>query len=321
MPENCMRTNMFILAVFIIVFFNTSAGALEEYAQRTGKECGYCHLSRNGGGELTSEGKRFELHHSFSDAAPKTAEATPVRTPHGPLYRVVRLVSGYIHLLVAMFWFGTILYVHLVLKPAYASKGLLRGEVRAGLASMAAMALTGALLAHYRITSSEQLFQTRFGILLLVKIALFAIMGISALVVVFIIGPRLRAKATPSLPSSPSGTSTFTAEELALYDGSAGRPTYFAHNGTVYDASASVLWRDGKHIGRHPAGRDLTPFLAQAPHGEDRVLRLPRVGTIAQHASGTVQRPLHERLFFSMAYLNLTMVFLISLIVALWRWW
>ena len=33
-----------------------------------------------------------------------------------------------------------------------------------------------------------------------------------------------------------------------------------------------------------------------------------------------LKAPLHERVFFFMAYLNLTVVFLIVLIVALWRW-
>jgi predicted heme/steroid binding protein/uncharacterized membrane protein len=315
-----MRAHIFILTILLIAFFTTSAGALEEYALKTGKECSYCHLSRTGGGELTAAGKRFERHHSLSDVAPKAAGAT--LAADGAPSRLIRFVSGYIHLLVAMFWFGTILYVHLVLKPAYASQGLPRGEVRVGLASMAAMALTGAILAHYRITSSEALFQTRFGILLLVKVGLFAVMVISALVVVFVIGPRLRAKreAVPPPAPAPSGTSAFTTEGLAFFDGSPGRPAYVAYNGTVYDASASVLWKGGTHVGRHPAGRDLTPFLDQAPHGEDRVLALPCVGTIAR-SPGVLPRPLHERIFFFMAYLNLTMVFLISLIVALWRWW
>jgi uncharacterized membrane protein len=230
--ENCMRAHIFIASILLIVFFGTSADALEEYALRTGKECGYCHLSRAGGGELTAEGKRFEVHHSFADAPPKAAEAAPLRA-RGHLSRIIRLVSGYIHLLVAMLWFGTILYVHLVLKPAYASQGLPKGEVRVGLGSMAVMALTGAVLAHYRVTSGEVLFQTRFGILLLVKIGLFAIMAVSALVAVFIIGPRLRTRRAGTAVPAPSGASAFTPEELAFFDGSPGRPTYFAHDGAV----------------------------------------------------------------------------------------
>ncbi|QEM68905.1 cytochrome B5 [Geobacter sp. FeAm09] len=309
----------FILTIAFIVFSNIPANALEEYAQQTGKECGFCHLSRAGGGELTAAGKRFELHHSLADVTPKTAEAAPERTSSGALSRVLRLVSGYIHLVVAIFWFGTILYVHLVLKPAYASQGLPRGEVRVGLASMAAMALTGGILTHYRITSSELLLHTRFGILLLIKISLFAIMVVSALVAVFVIGPRLRARREEAASPAPAGTS-FTPEELAFFDGTQGRPAYFAHNGTVYDASASALWKGGTHAGRHPAGQDLTPFLGQAPHGEDRLLTLPRVGSIAQTPAAPA-RPFHVRAFFFMAYMNLAMVFSITLIVALWRWW
>jgi len=67
--------------------------------------------------------------------------------------RLFRLLVGTLHLLTAVFWFGTIFYVHLVLKPAYASKGLPRGEVRVGLASMAVMAVTGIYLTLMRFES------------------------------------------------------------------------------------------------------------------------------------------------------------------------
>jgi hypothetical protein len=40
-------------------------------------------------------------------------------------------------------WFGTILYVHLLLKPAYASHGLPRGELIVGWGSIALIAVTG----------------------------------------------------------------------------------------------------------------------------------------------------------------------------------
>lgn len=60
--------------------------------------------------------------------------------------RLVRLAAGYVHLLVGILWFGTILYVHLILKPAYAAHGLPKGEVKVGLFSMAVMAATGGVL-------------------------------------------------------------------------------------------------------------------------------------------------------------------------------
>lgn len=43
------------------------------------------------------------------------------------------LVIGCLHFLTAIFWFGTILYVHLVLKPAYAASGLPRDEMKVGI--------------------------------------------------------------------------------------------------------------------------------------------------------------------------------------------
>lgn len=44
-----------------------------------------------------------------------------------------RLLIGSLHTLFGVFWFGTILYVDLILKLGYASRGLPRGEVKLGL--------------------------------------------------------------------------------------------------------------------------------------------------------------------------------------------
>ena len=82
------------------------------------------------------------------------------------------------------------LYVHLILKPAYAAHGLPIGEVRVGLVSMVIMGITGTLLTIYRIPSFSVLYQTRFGILLLIKIALFLMMLFTAFFVVLILGPK-----------------------------------------------------------------------------------------------------------------------------------
>jgi hypothetical protein len=72
-------------------------------------------------------------------------------------------------------------------------------------------------------------------------------------------------------------------------------------------------------MGRHQAGVDLTDVLTQAPHDAEVMNRLPVVGRLV--AGVTRPAPLHERVFFFMAYMNLVIVFLIILILALWRWW
>ena len=292
-----------ILIIMLLIGTVSVAGATEQFARQTGKRCGYCHLDPAGGGELTAAGRAFLAQQEESGA------------PSGPgtASRLFHLLVGYVHLLTAIFWFGTILYVHLVLKPAYASAGLPRGEVRVGLVSMLVMAVTGAILTAYRIDSLHTLLHTRFGILLLVKIGLFLLMVASALVAVLLVGPRLKRRET-----QPAAGGDLTPEQLGRCDGQEGRPNYFAYGGRVFDASASMLWQGGRHMRRHPAGCDLTEALSQAPHGEDRILRLPEVGRLLAAEEGRKTGP--QRLFYAMAYLNLSLVLAIVFVVALWRW-
>ncbi|MHC4984230.1 MAG: cytochrome b5 domain-containing protein [Planctomycetota bacterium] len=74
----------------------------------------------------------------------------------------------------------------------------------------------------------------------------------------------------------------FTTEELAEFDGAAGRAAYVAYEGTVYDVTESFLWKAGRHQGLHFAGRDLSGRLDNAPHGPEFLLRFPVVGRLAQ---------------------------------------
>lgn len=290
----------------------TRAGATEEYARLTGKQCSACHLDPAGGGELTSAGKAFQSSHAVPGSVAHPA-GNSAKLPH-----LLHFLAGYIHLLGAIFWFGTILYVHVVLKPAYAAHGLPRGETRVGLLSMAVMAVTGTILTLYRIPSPAAFLASRFGILLAIKIGLFLVMAGTALYVVLVIGPRLKKAGGNNRVSGPSGE--LSSEDLAAFDGTDGKPACFAYRGDIFDASASRLWKNGVHAGRHHAGEDLTEMLRQAPHGEEKVLAMPRVARLLS-AGEQRKRPIHERVFFFMAYMNLSMVFLIVLIVALWRWW
>ena len=178
------------------------AGATEEYAKQTGQSCAVCHLDPGGGGELTVAGKSFSATRQTNGESPKTFT----------FVKWFRLATGYIHFLTAIFWFGTILYVHLILKPAYAAGGLPRGEMRVGIVSMIVMGMTGAILAFYRVTSLDMLLHTRFGILLSIKVSLYLVMVISALFVIIVIGPRLKAKRKePSLSDAAGG---MTLEDL-----------------------------------------------------------------------------------------------------------
>ncbi|MGA6994201.1 MAG: CopD family protein, partial [Candidatus Deferrimicrobiaceae bacterium] len=229
---------------------------------------------------------------------------------------MVRFVAGFLHLFTAVLWFGTILYVHLLLKPSYASHGLPRGELIVGWGSIILIALTGVVLTTMRVRSLDVLFHTRFGILLTVKIVLFLVMVGTAVIVTFIVGPRLKKRQG----AVDRGQKDMTVDDLSGYDGKDGRPAYFAYGGRIFEATESKLWKGGSHVGRHQAGFDLSDALKEAPHGEEKIISLPLVGNLLE--TGVAPRaPIHLKAFYFMTYFNLVLVLGILLIVSLWRWW
>ncbi|HSB33216.1 MAG TPA: CopD family protein, partial [Nitrospirota bacterium] len=258
-------------------------------------------------GALTETGKQFL----------KELKSEGLYRPLTTAQHTIRLIVGYFHMLAAIIWFGTIMYVHVLLKPAYASKGLPKGELRLGWISMIVILVTGILLTIARIPSWGAFFTTRFGVLLGIKIFLFLIMLASAVIVTVYIGPKLRKQKSLG-PGMENGVCT--PDGLCQFDGKDGRPAYFAYKGIIYDVTKSRLWKNGSHLSKHAAGNDLTELLATAPHGEEKVLAMQQVGKLL--ASGErPKQPFHLRLFYFFAYMNLALVFVITFVIALWRWW
>lgn len=72
----------------------------------------------------------------------------------------------------------------------------------------------------------------------------------------------------------------FTRASLTLFDGAAmGRPVLVAYRGFVYDVTESFMWMNGRHFW-HRAGRDLSRALKEAPHGEDLLAGMPKIGVL-----------------------------------------
>lgn len=232
----------------------------------------------------------------------------------GRLRRSVRLLVGMLHIIAAFLWFGTILYVHLMLRPAYASKGLPRGEVLLGMASMLVVGTTGVLLTASRIAGLEVLVDSPWGRVLSAKIAVFLVMVASAAAAVFFVGPRLKRHRTEAV-APPDGV--YDPATLAAFDGQEGRPARVAVQGTVYDASALPRWRGGTHI-KHAAGNDMSDALPRAPHDATLLERAQRVGTF--DPTRRPHRTAIQKTFYVVAYLNLTLVFVVLFLLAYWRW-
>src|SRR5512133_968858 len=144
-----------LVAALLLVLSAAPASGTEEFAACTARPCAHCHDNPSGGGTLTTAGAAF---------AGAVASGVP-QTP-SPLRRYGRAAVLFVHIVTAFLWFGTILYVHLILKPAYAAQGLPRGELRLGWTGIVSIAVTGTILTLARIDSWQALWQTRFGVLL-----------------------------------------------------------------------------------------------------------------------------------------------------------
>lgn len=303
---NCFQ--FFFLVSVVLIPLQSSATT--EYARQTGFECKECHIQAIGGGPLTKAGEQFVADMKIQG----------LYRPLTTMQKIIRFLIGYIHLLTAVAWFGTILYVHILLKPAYAAKGLPRGEMILGWMSIIIMSVTGTLLTIARIPSWKVFYTTRFGILLSIKIILFLIMASTAVIVTFFIGPKLRRKLKEQQEKPlENDKKVFNSEELAAFDGKEGRPAYIAYKDAVYSVTSSKLWKDGSHLRKHSAGNDLTEILKTAPHGEEKILSMKKMGELKSADEATL-RPFHERVFYFFAYMNLVFVFLIIFVIALMRW-
>lgn len=297
--------------IFCIVLFQclslSFVSAMPEYAEETRQGCNICHLASEGG-DLNETGLEF-------------AASGYVWPPEGgfkmvgPIKKGVRFFIGFLHLFTAFFWFGTILYVHIMLRPRYASKGLPRGEVILGLTCMLFVGITGTLLTISKINDISVLYESRWGILLSVKILLYLLMVSSAVFMVTIIGPKLkRGKKEGKAPLD----GIFCPQILSGFDGKNARPAYIAFKGNVYDVSELRMWKNGMHMKRHQAGQDLTGELSKAPHGEDKIEELKVVGKY--DSSKKPLKTAAQKTFYFVAYMNLTVVFAILVVLSLWKW-
>ena len=303
--KNIFKKVILIIPLIVLLF---PAGGIctVEYSKQTGKDCGNCHIEATGGGKLTKEGDAFK-----DELRLKGLYRPLTKTQH-----VVRFIIGYLHSLTAIAWFGAILYVHILLKPAYAARGLPKGELMLGWGSIIIMAITGTLLSIARVPGWWALFHTRFGILLTIKIVLFLIMVSTAVIVTFIIGPKLKKKKEQAIIEHKQD---LTPDELSQFDGKDGRPAFIAYKGNIYDVSGSKLWRGGIHLKKHLSGSDLTDVLKTAPHGEEKILVMSVVGKLVSKVKE--ERTRKPKLFYFLAYMNLIIVFLIVFVISLWRWW
>lgn len=294
------------IIIFIVFILPISLPATPEYAEDTKQGCLICHLEEDGG-DINEMGLEFSA----------SGYVWPPEGGYrvlGSVRKTVRFTFGLFHIIAGFMWFGTILYVHLILRPGYASRGLPKGEVALGMISMIIVGISGALLTISRIRSLDVLYSSPWGITLSIKIILYLIMISSALFVVLFIGPRLRRAVKRPVVHIPE---VFDPETLSHFDGKEGRPAYIAYEDKVFDMAGLKLWKNGVHM-KHAAGYDMTDSLPKAPHGEEKLEGLPVIGKY-DSSKKSPKTPV-QKAFYFIAYMNLVIVFCILIVISYWRW-
>jgi predicted heme/steroid binding protein len=298
---------LFLLcATFIFALGAAQSWAIPEYAEKTKQGCKICHI-KDEGGDLSNKG----IEYAASGYVWPPSGGYRVLGPTG---KSVRFFIGALHIIAAFLWFGTILYVHIILRPGYAARGLPRGEVVLGVATMTVVGVTGLLLTISKIRGLSVLYESIWGIMLSVKIFFYCVMVLSAFFVVLFIGPRLKRGGKKA--ELPEG-GIFDPVTLSAFDGKEGRASFIAYKENVYDVTALKLWKNGIHM-KHLSGGNLTDALPKAPHGPEKLEGLKLVGTYNEELKPP--KTFEQKAFYFIAYMNLTIVFLVLFVIAYWRW-
>jgi hypothetical protein len=124
--SHLIRGFVFSLLLSSLFLFTSNTKANLEYAKQAGKDCLVCHLSAEGGPELTRYGEAFRKGgYQFPIPDESFREV--------PWYKeLFSIVIGYLHLAAGVVWFGTIFYVHIIIKPERLTQGLPRSELILG---------------------------------------------------------------------------------------------------------------------------------------------------------------------------------------------
>ncbi|MBD3180345.1 MAG: hypothetical protein GF417_12645 [Candidatus Latescibacteria bacterium] len=307
------RLTLLIVLVSILAGGWTYLNSTEEFAGRTGKGCSFCHRSASGG-PLNSVGIAYARNSYRYPIPPRILRKS--ETISTPFHRTMRLIMGYIHLVAACILVGAIFYVHIMIKPQKLTSGIPRAEKKLGMSCMFTLLVTGIYLTWYRLDSPGAFLESHFGILLLTKIILFALMLTSALLAITVVHSRMKKNAGGGGEEGDE----ISRSNISEFDGESGREGYLIYRDRVYDISGSDQWEDGVHFGRHRAGGDMTGEMEGAPHGEEVLERVPLIKKLAGPGNGGGNKSKVKRVFIFMAYANMVLILLILLCVSSWFW-
>jgi predicted heme/steroid binding protein len=283
----------FLILVFISVLIQP-VFASPEFSGQTGQACSACHKNPDGGGALTLRGERYKADGFFWGEVDHSLWGT----------RLLKTILGFLHLIFGVVWFGSIVYVHLIIKPASLIGGMPKSEKLMGRICILMVGLTGIGLTLVKVQAPRELWTTSFGVIWIIKVSVYSLMVVIAAVATTAIDRRLRRAGR--------------TDAKAKADGKDGRPAHIIFEGRWYDVTDSKAWKGGVHMARHFAATDLTEAMAKAPHGTEVLERVKDLGPEESPHPAETDRVL--KLFVGLAYFVLFCVFVVLLCVAWWKW-
>lgn len=301
------------LALFMCVVPARFGQSMPQFARATNRACSHCHLSALGGGPLTPAGEIFRENLRSSD--PPVDPKLLITSGQ----RLLNIAFYLIHILFGVTWVG--LFLFLFLPAALHNRAfpvLPRGYLRQMWYGVAAVGTTGPFLAYFRSRFIPGFFTTRFGILLLIKIAAVLVLFAATALITWhlMVYARSRYRKLAKDMEGPHPV-VISRSEMGLFTGKGKRKPLFACEGKIYDVSNRDLWRKGMHPGGHSAGTDLTGEIKNAPHGPEVMGRVGEVGILSEEPSETDGR---IRLFIRSAYAGMLACLAILVVAASWRW-
>lgn len=309
MKSKLLFAALLLLPVTLILSPET-AQARPEFAQLTGQPCSHCHISPLGGGPRNENGMAFQegLGKLDIELDPK------LRLSSGQ--KLLHILLWLVHIPFGVGWVGMFFLAFL---PSIRTHKLVipsRQYIRQMIYGMMVIAVSGPTIVYFKMKMMPDLFGTRFGLLLMVKIA--AALGLFAATIILIWHTTvLLAKRYRELSANlESGQEMeLDPEDLALFDGSEKRKALVGVDGKLFDVTGRNLWRKGIHPGGHRAGTDLTDAFAEAPHGKEVFDRVTPVGRLlSKRSEGKRPSPGWA------VIVGMVASTIIVLVVVLWRW-
>ena len=283
-----------ILAIALIPILIQPVLASPEFSGQTKQACSACHKNPDGGGALTLRGERYKADGFFWGDVDQPLWGT----------RLLKTILGFLHIIFGVVWFGSIVYVHLIIKPQSLIGGMPKSEKLMGRLCIVMVGLTGIGLTLLKVQAPRELWTTSFGVIWIIKVTFYLIMVVVAAVATTAIDRRLQR----------AGDKTGAAKA----DGKEGRPAHISYDGRRYDVSESKMWKDGVHMARHFADSDLTEAMEKAPHDAEVLERVKDLGPAESRQLAETDSVL--KIFVALAYFVLFCVFVVLLCVAWWKW-